>query len=78
LAKRFQAGFLNKYSDSLLIDLKEYIVNNFGFGPFYFIQSQYRRKNLLPQNLKEFQETILRIPDETLEYHSGKMTFQNG
>jgi CheY-like chemotaxis protein len=75
LAKRFQAGFLNKYSDSLLIDLKEYIVNNFGFGPFYFINPNTGERIYYAQNLKEFQETILRIPDETLEYHSRKDDF---
>lgn len=72
LALDLNAGFINKYSDNLLIDLKDYILKNFGFGPFFFIDPQTNEKSYYANNLKEFQETLLNLPDETLEYHTRK------
>jgi CheY-like chemotaxis protein len=75
LAKKMQAGFLNKYAENLLIELKDYIINNFGFGPFFFIDPDTGERIYYAQNLKEFQETILSVPDKTIEYHSRKDDF---
>ena len=75
LSLKLGAGFINKYDDNLLIELKEYILNNFGFGPFFFINPKTGNKAYYANNLKEFQETILSISDDTLEYHTRKDDF---
>lgn len=75
LAKKLGVGFLNKYSETLLKDLKEYILNNFGFGPFFFLDPNTKKKLYYAVDLKAFQETILSIPDDTLEYHTRRDDF---
>ncbi len=75
LAEKLQAGFINKYSDNLLNELKEYIINNFGFGPFLFTDPLTGEKTHQARDLKEFQETILSVPDHIIEYHSRRDDF---
>ncbi|MBN1118832.1 MAG: phosphoenolpyruvate synthase [Bacteroidales bacterium] len=69
-AKVYDAGFLNKYSENLLIDLKDYVISNFGFGSFHFINPETNEVVSEANNLKEFQELILSIPNKILEYHT--------
>ncbi len=75
LAKNLGAGFLNKYSEKLLNQLKSYILNNFGFGPFFFIDPKTGKQAYYAVDLKALQETILSIPDDILEYHTQKDDF---
>ncbi|QQS51957.1 MAG: phosphoenolpyruvate synthase [Bacteroidota bacterium] len=75
LAEKLHAGFINKYSDNLLSELKEYIINNFGFGPFLFTDPQTGEKTHQARDLKEFQEIILSVPDHIIEYHSRRDDF---
>jgi CheY-like chemotaxis protein len=75
LAKNLNAGFINKYSDNLHIELKDYILDNFGFGPFFFIDPETGEKAYTADNLKEFQETILSVSDKTIEYHTRRDDF---
>ncbi len=75
LAIKAGAGFLNKYAENLLIELKEYILANFGFGTFFFTDPETHEEKYYARNLKEFQETILIIPDNILEYHSRRDDF---
>ncbi len=63
--------FLNKYSNSMLQELQNFILNNFGFGDFVFRDSQGKEIGRA-KNLQEFQKMIDIIPDESLEYHAGK------
>ncbi|MBN2485074.1 MAG: phosphoenolpyruvate synthase [Bacteroidales bacterium] len=70
LAKDLGAGFLNKYSEKLLNELKEYILSNFGFGPFYFRNPETGLVTHVAADLKSFQEIILSLPDKVLEYHT--------
>ncbi len=75
LALRSGAGFLNKYAENLLNELKDFILANFGFGPFFFIDPETHEERYYARNLKEFQETILLIPDNILEFHSRHNDF---
>lgn len=72
LAHELGAGFLNKYSENLLIELKEYILTNFGFGPFYFVDPLTGKVLYKVEDLKTLQETILSVPDHVLEYHTRR------
>jgi len=75
LAKKLKTGFLNKYSENLLNELKEYIFKNFGFGEFVFIDPKTRKEAFIAHDLKSLQELILSVPDDILEYHTRRDDF---
>lgn len=75
LAEQLGAGFLNKYSKNLLNELRDYILKNFGFGEFVFIDPKTMKKAFIARDLKSLQELILSVPDDILEYHTRKDDF---
>lgn len=74
-AKKLGSGFLHKYAKNLLNELKSYILENFGFGPFFFSDPKTGKDAYYAVDLKAFQETILSIPDDILEYHTRRDDF---
>ena len=71
---QLQASFINKSSDTLLQDFRSFITHYLGFGNFI-----YRNKegNQIAQarSLKEFEDNLKTIPDESLLYHARKDHF---
>ncbi len=65
-------GFLHKYSKNLSIDLKEYIVRNFGFGEFVFRNPKTLEEYCVAANLRDLQQLIMTVPDEILIYHTQR------
>lgn len=69
IAHDLNVHFLNKNSKYLFRDLREYMVYNLGFGNFIF-----RRPDgeVIDEaaNIAEFEEKILEIPEDSLEFHS--------
>lgn len=74
-AKELGAGFLNKYSDNLSYELKEFILDNFGFGEFNFRNPKTGKVECTASNLKTLQEMILTVSDETLLHHAKQDDF---
>ena len=75
-ADRVNASFIHKESDTLLQDLEDFIVNNFGFGDFIF--RDHNGKEISRANdLKKFQQSLKKIPAKSLEYHASKNHFSN-
>jgi len=72
LAKQHNTGFLHKYSKSLTIELRNYIINQFAFGEFVFRNPKTMEPIGRAHDLRTLQEMIMKIPDESLEYHAGK------
>jgi hypothetical protein len=68
-------GFLNKYSENLLYELKEYILANFGFGPLHFLEPGSNKSVYYAEDLKALQEIILSVPDHILKYHTQRDDF---
>ncbi|NSW45983.1 MAG: pyruvate, phosphate dikinase [Bacteroidales bacterium] len=68
------AMFLNKNSDSLIQDLKDFINFHLGFGNFIF-RSKEGKQLAIARNLKEFESIIKQIPEESLTYHALKNHF---
>ncbi|MGQ9847110.1 MAG: PEP/pyruvate-binding domain-containing protein [Bacteroidales bacterium] len=68
------AMFLNKNSDSLIQDLKDFINYNLGFGNFVFRLND-GKELAIAKNLKEFEKIIKQIPEESLTYHALKNHF---
>ncbi|MBS2097837.1 PEP/pyruvate-binding domain-containing protein [Carboxylicivirga linearis] len=69
VAKDLRVGFLYKHSSSLLRKLKEFINTYMAFGDFIFIDPVTGQEVCRVSNLKELQEKLFQIPDETLFYH---------
>jgi CheY-like chemotaxis protein len=71
-ASELGTGFLHKYSKNLSIDLKEYIIRNFGFGEFVFRNPKTMEEYCVAANLRDLQQLIMTVPDEILIYHTQR------
>ncbi|MCU4176906.1 PEP/pyruvate-binding domain-containing protein [Carboxylicivirga sp. N1Y90] len=69
VAKELKVGFVYKHSSSLLRRLKEFINTYMAFGDFIFIDPTTGHEVGRVSNLKELQERLFQIPDESLFYH---------
>lgn len=76
VARKLGVHFLNKNSKRLFKDLREYMVYSLGFGNFIFRSPE---GDILDQaaNIADFEEKILKIPVDSLEFHSRFNHFSN-
>ena len=65
VAEGLGVGFLKKYSKTLILQLSEYIKEEFGFGDFIF-RDQERLEYGRASNLKELEVLVRVVPDEIL------------
>lgn len=72
LAKRERVGFINKNSKTLLKELRDYIVQNFAFGDFIFLDPTTGEEIDRANDLQSFQQKLYAIPDKTLSYHINR------
>ncbi len=72
LAKKYNAGFIHKYSKTLSIELRNYIIRQFAFGEFVFRDPKTQEPIGRACDLQTLQEMILEIPDDSLEYHASR------
>jgi len=70
-AKDLGVHFLNKNSKTLLNDIREFILNNLGFGDFIF-RNEKGEEIGRAHSIAEFKKKLSEIPDESLIHH-GKM-----
>ena len=75
LAQKLGAGFLHKYSKSLTHELRNYIIQNFGFGEFVFRNPETMEEVARAVDLQALQQRILEVPDEVLSYHASRNHF---
>ncbi|WP_233145435.1 PEP/pyruvate-binding domain-containing protein [Labilibacter marinus] len=68
-AKEIRVGFLYKYSKSLLQELKQFLKVNLAFGDFIFIDPKTTKEVGRVSDLKELQEKLFELPDDSLRYH---------
>lgn len=71
-AQELGVGFIHKYSKTLSLDLKNYIVNNFGFGDFIFRNPENMKEIARSSDLIQLQHQIECIPDESLIFHASR------
>jgi CheY-like chemotaxis protein len=74
-AEALGAGFINKYSKSLSLELRNFIIQNLAFGPFVFRNSSTLEPIAIATDLQSLQQKLLSIPDDTLEYHATRNHF---
>jgi CheY-like chemotaxis protein len=75
VAEKMGVGFLYKYSKNLSNELREFVLQNFGFGEFVFISPKTNKVCCIAQDLKSLQDMILSIPDDIIEYHTRRDDF---
>ncbi len=73
-AEALNASFIDKNSPSLFHDFKRFIMQYLGFGNFFY-RDKYGKQIAVAHTLKEFQEHLHLIPDESLFYHASKNHF---
>jgi len=76
MAEKVKANFLHKESPTLLSDLRNFMINNFGFGDFIFRLTN-REEISRATNIDELCEQISKIPKESLLYHANNHHFSN-
>ncbi|MFA6570756.1 MAG: DUF5752 family protein, partial [Bacteroidota bacterium] len=67
--KELDLTFIDKNSRTLLLELAEFMNNNFGFGDFIFRSSDGTEVSRA-KNLHELRESLKYVPEESLLYHS--------
>jgi len=76
LAESVETGFLYKKSTTLLHDLREFMLQNFGFGDFVFRDGEQREAGRAA-DLRSMIRVLEQVPDESLEYHATRNHFSN-
>ncbi|MEE4115804.1 MAG: PEP/pyruvate-binding domain-containing protein, partial [Marinilabiliaceae bacterium] len=75
IAKDLDVGFINKYSKSLSIELRNFIIQNLAFGPFVFRNPENREAIGVATDLQSFQQKLLSLPVESLIFHAERNHF---
>lgn len=74
-ASELNASFLHKYSKTLEVELRNFMLRYMNFGDFIFRDPQTREEIRRASDLKEMQDTILNIPAQSLQYHFNNNDF---
>jgi CheY-like chemotaxis protein len=75
LAEQMGVGFMHKYSKSLSLELRNFIIQNFAFGPFIFRNPDNQEEVARAVDLQALQRKIHDIPDEVLSFHAARNDF---
>ncbi len=73
-AERLGYGFLHKESPQLGLELREFVLEHFGFGDFVFRLPDGSEAGRA-ENLYEMYEVLSRVPDTSLLYHASRNHF---
>jgi len=73
-AYELKTVFINKYSESLIQDIKTFISHYLGFGNFSYKDANGRTIAVV-RNLKEFERNMRKVPIESIVYHARKNHF---
>ena len=74
LAKSLKVGFINKSSETLLNDLKNFLTYYLGFGDFVF-RNREGNPIAVARSLREFETLLQVVPDETFYLHAQENQF---
>ncbi len=76
-AYNLNAAFINKNSDNLMQELKNFINYYLGFGNFIFRDGEGKEEIAVAHNMKEFEEQLHDIPEESMLFHGKRNHFSN-
>ena len=74
-ADEINCSFIDKNSKTFPQDLRKEIMNNFGFGNFIIIDPQTKEEVTRINSLRDLQQKIFSVPDESLVYHLSRNHF---
>lgn len=72
MAKELGVGFILKYSKTLLIELSDYISEEFLFGDFVFRNLETGEVIGRARDLRDLQDLVMDIPEEVLLFHGSR------
>ncbi len=75
IADKLNVGFLDKNSNKLSLELRDYVINNFAFGDFIFKNPRTGEQVARARDLVSFQEAVRKVPAESLRFHSQRHDF---
>jgi len=75
-AHEMGAAFLRKYSDTLLADLRRFMIEEFAFGDFVFRTPDGREVGRAA-DLKTLETQLLDVPAESIAFHGERNHFSN-
>jgi len=64
--------FIDKNSKKMNVDLRHMLAEHFGFGDFVFRDPKTKAEILRVHNLKELQDNIFKIPNDSMLYHISR------
>ncbi len=73
-AEALNSTFIDKYSKHLLNNIRQFMLNNIGFGDFIFHDENGNEIDRA-RTLIEFEEKLKHIPEESILYHSKRNHF---
>lgn len=74
-AEEMNVGFIDKNSKAYSYELKNFILDNFSFGDFVFRNPFSKEEIMRVNDLKNLQESIFDIPDDSFFYHISNNHF---
>jgi len=75
-AAKIPAVFLDKNSPNLLSEIHDFFLNHLGFGQFVFRMPDGTEVDRA-SNLRELEEKVSRLPEESLWFHARRNHFSN-
>jgi CheY-like chemotaxis protein len=75
-AAKIPAVFLDKNSPNLLSEIHDFFLNHLGFGEFVFRMPDGKEVDRA-SNLRELEEKVSRLPEESLWFHARRNHFSN-
>lgn len=72
IANELKVGFLEKYSKTLLLELSEYISEEFAFGDFVFRDLKTGEIIGRAKDLRDLQHLVMEIPEDVLLFHGSR------
>lgn len=76
-AQKLPVSFLYKESSTLLHELRQFMINQFGFGDFIFRMPDSGHEVGRAHDLKSIVEELKRVPVESVAYHAACNHFSN-
>lgn len=70
------AGFADKNSPHLLLELRNFIKTHFGFGDFVFYTPA-KKEVGRAKNRRDMERVLEHVPEESIEYHARRNHFSN-
>src|SRR5450755_617188 len=70
-------SFLQKRSPTLLGDLRHWLIDQVGFGPFIFRLPDRKTEVARASNLNELERALRTVPAESISYHAGRNHFSH-